>query len=248
MEGWLSRLSHVESGISRLALWALELIRTCRKVPWLLERGFMDTGCGYECLATLGKRVRSYERFETISRGYNNYDHYFLHAWPSWGYFWPYVRPRAENAWSELPGLLLVICSARGWKSSEWAAWGHFWPYVRPGAENAKNKLPGASFCYMCGHWLRMLKISCRFTVFQSSGFARSICPMDGEYKKSSHVDVWLSKIFTVDRGLNCGKAKSPLSLEIKFTDTGDGNKCLVLFEHNKHFSPFLTLLVAIHA
>ena len=28
-------------------------------------------------------------------------------CWKSaaWGYFWPYVRPRAENAWSELPGL-----------------------------------------------------------------------------------------------------------------------------------------------
>ena len=62
--------------------------------------------------------------------------------------------------------LLLAIFAARGWKCSRWASWVHFWPYVRPGFENAQNKLPGASFCYMCGHWLRMLKISCRFTVF----------------------------------------------------------------------------------
>ena len=40
----------------------------------------MDTGDGNKCLMALGKRVRSYERFETISGSYNNYDHYFLHA------------------------------------------------------------------------------------------------------------------------------------------------------------------------
>ena len=49
-----------------------------------------------------------------------------------------------------------------------------------------------------------------------------------------------------MDRGLNCGKAKSPLSLKFRFTDTGSGNECLVLFELNEHFSPFLILLVGI--
>jgi hypothetical protein len=51
-----------------------------------------------------------------------------------------------------------------------------------------------------------------------------------------------------VDRGLNCGKAKSPLSLKFRFTDTGSGNECLVLFELNEHFSPFVIVLVDIHA
>ena len=51
-----------------------------------------------------------------------------------------------------------------------------------------------------------------------------------------------------MDRGLNYGKAKSPLSLKFRFTDTGCGNKCLVLFELNEHFSPFLIPLVGIHA
>ena len=31
---------------------------------------------------------------------------------------------------------------------------------MRPGAENCQNKLPGAAFGYMCGHWLKMLKMS----------------------------------------------------------------------------------------
>ena len=66
----VAKLSAVESGINS----------DVSKSPWLSERGFMDTGCGNKCLMTLGKRVRSYERFETISGGYNNYDHYFLHA------------------------------------------------------------------------------------------------------------------------------------------------------------------------
>ena len=42
-----------------------------------------------------------------------------------------------------------------------------------------------------------------------------------------------------MDRGLNCGKAERPLSLEIKFTDTGAGNKCPVLLELSKLFSLF---------
>jgi hypothetical protein len=99
--------------------------------------------------------------------------------WASWGYFWPYVRPRAENAWSELPGLLLAICAARGWKWSEWASWTHFCPCVRPGPENAQNKVPGITFCYMCGHWLRMLKIS-------FLGLLLAICAAKGwKYKKN---------------------------------------------------------------
>ena len=31
---------------------------------------------------------------------------------------------------------------------------------MRPGAENCQNKLPGAAFGFMCGHWLKMLKMS----------------------------------------------------------------------------------------
>ena len=31
---------------------------------------------------------------------------------------------------------------------------------MRPGAENCQNKLPGAAFGYMCGHWLKMLKMN----------------------------------------------------------------------------------------
>ena len=66
----VAKLSAVESGINS----------DVSKSPWLSERGFMDTGCGNKCLMTLGKRVRSYERFETISGGYIDYDYYFLHA------------------------------------------------------------------------------------------------------------------------------------------------------------------------
>ena len=44
---------------------------------------------------------------------------------------------------------------------------------------------------------------------------------MDGENKKSSHVGVWFSNISPVDRDCNCDKAKSPLSLKFRFTDTG---------------------------
>ena len=33
-------------------------------------------------------------------------------------------------------------------------------PFVRPGAEDAQNELPGTAFGRMCGHGLKMLKIS----------------------------------------------------------------------------------------
>ena len=36
------------------------------------------------------------------------------------------------------------------------------------------------------------------------------------------------------------------MSLKFRFMDTGDGYKCLVLFELTEHFSPFLNLLVCI--
>ena len=31
---------------------------------------------------------------------------------------------------------------------------------MRPGAENCQNKLPGVAFGYMCGHWLKIVKMS----------------------------------------------------------------------------------------
>ena len=33
-------------------------------------------------------------------------------------------------------------------------------PFVRPGAEDAQNELPGTTFGRMCGHGLKMFKIS----------------------------------------------------------------------------------------
>ena len=103
-------------------------------------------------------------------------------TWGSWGYFRPYMRPGAENAWNELPELIFnfmmcgqvvkiikmsflglffaMLCWGKIWKCFKWASWVYFWPYVRPGTENAQNELPGATFEQMCGQELKMLKIS----------------------------------------------------------------------------------------
>ena len=128
------------------------------------------------------------------------------------GYFWPYLRPGAENVQNELPGatfgcvcgqglkmlkisfmgLLLAICAAICWKCSKWASWGIC-----------------AAKSWKCIKW------ASRITFGHMSGFARSICHMDGEYKQSSHVDVWLSDISPWIVALIAGTQKAPWALKL---------------------------------
>ena len=141
MEGWLNRFCQGGSGISRLALWSLELTRPCRKVPWLLERGFVDTRGPEKCLVAFGKSEHIYELFETISGGYIVYDHYFLYEW-LWRQSWHCNQAASQPA-------------SMGQLRPEGSR-----PYLGQGGEMLKNEPSDATFVHLCSQRPNMLKIS----------------------------------------------------------------------------------------